>query len=82
MTPIVFKRQDIRRILYLLQVNLFSGALFIQQALNWNLWVSISLLLAATALCTVTGGLAAVIYTDTLQAFVMVAGAVVLAILG
>ena len=63
-------------------MNLFSGALFIQQALDWNIWLSIVLLLTATALCTVTGGLAAVMYTDTLQAFVMVAGAVMLAVLG
>ena len=69
-------------LLSLFQVNLYSGALFIQQALDWNLWVSILLLLAATALCTVTGGLAAVMYTDTLQAFVMVIGAVILSILG
>ncbi len=57
-----------------ISVNLYSGALFIQQALDWNLYISVILLLAATAFCTVTGGLAAVIYTDTLQAFVMVIG--------
>ena len=40
---------------YCLQVNLYSGALFIQQALNWNLYIAILLLLAVTAFCTVTG---------------------------
>ncbi|XP_074641116.1 sodium/mannose cotransporter SLC5A10-like [Tubulanus polymorphus] len=64
-----------------ISVNLYSGALFIQQSLGWNLYLSILLLLVLTALCTVTGGLAAVIYTDTLQAFVMVAGASVLAVM-
>jgi len=38
-----------------LQVNLYAGALFIQQALQWNLYVSVLLLLTATAFCTVTG---------------------------
>lgn len=65
-----------------ISVNLYAGALFIQQALQWNLYVSVLLLLAATAFCTVTGGLAAVIYTDTLQAFVMVLGATILTVIG
>ncbi|XP_064624052.1 sodium/mannose cotransporter SLC5A10-like [Lineus longissimus] len=64
-----------------ISVNMFAGALFIQQALGWDIYFSILLLLAMTAICTVTGGLAAVIYTDTLQAFVMVIGASVLAIM-
>lgn len=64
-----------------ISVNLYSGALFIQQALQWNFYISVLLLLVATAITTVTGGLAAVIYTDTLQAFVMLTGAVILTIL-
>lgn len=39
------------------------------------------ILLTVTALYTVTGGLAAVIYTDTAQTFIMVAGAIVMMIL-
>ena len=38
-------------------------------------------LILITALLTITGGLAAVIYTDTLQAILMVAGATTLTIL-
>jgi hypothetical protein len=34
------------------QVNLFSGAIFIQQALEWNIYLSIFALLALTCLCT------------------------------
>jgi len=64
-----------------ISVNLYSGALFIQQALQWNLYISVLLLLVATAITTVTGGLAAVIYTDTLQAFVMIIGALILTVL-
>ncbi|XP_077061060.1 solute carrier family 5 member 3a [Siphateles boraxobius] len=61
-----------------LSVDLYSGALFIQESLGWNLYVSVILLITMTALLTVTGGLAAVIYTDTLQAFLMISGALCL----
>lgn len=61
-----------------LSVDLYSGALFIQESLGWNLYVSVILLITMTALLTVTGGLAAVIYTDTLQAFLMILGALCL----
>lgn len=61
-----------------LSVDLYAGALFIQESLGWNLYLSIILLIAMTALLTVTGGLAAVIYTDTIQAFLMIGGALCL----
>ncbi|XP_012695993.2 solute carrier family 5 member 3a [Clupea harengus] len=65
-----------------LSVDLYSGALFIQESLGWNLYLSIILLITTTALLTITGGLAAVIYTDTLQAFLMIAGALCLSVIG
>uniref|UniRef100_A0A5K4F2D4 Putative na+/myo-inositol cotransporter n=1 Tax=Schistosoma mansoni TaxID=6183 RepID=A0A5K4F2D4_SCHMA len=65
----------------LIQVNLYSGSLFLAEALEWNTWLSIIILLSITTLITVTGGLAAVLYTDTLQFFVMIFGATVLTIL-
>ncbi|XP_035248819.1 sodium/myo-inositol cotransporter-like [Anguilla anguilla] len=61
-----------------LSVALYSGALFIQESLGWDLYLSVILLIAMTAVLTVTGGLAAVIYTDTLQAVLMIAGALTL----
>ncbi|XP_054711185.1 sodium/myo-inositol cotransporter 2-like [Uloborus diversus] len=63
-----------------ISVNLFSGAVFINQALHWDLYVAIVGLLLMTGICTITGGLAAVIYTDTLQFFVMIIGATIVAI--
>ncbi|KAM9820858.1 sodium/myo-inositol cotransporter-like [Neosynchiropus ocellatus] len=62
-------------------VDLYAGALFIQESLGWNLYLSIILLIVMTALLTVTGGLAAVIYTDALQAFLMIAGALCLTVI-
>ncbi|XP_037534438.1 sodium/glucose cotransporter 2 [Nematolebias whitei] len=61
-----------------ISVDMFSGAVFIQQALGWNIYVSVIALLLITALYTVTGGLAALMYTDTFQTFVIIAGAFVL----
>lgn len=59
-------------------VDLYAGALFIQQALAWNIYWSIAGILAITALYTVAGGLKAVIYTDSLQTLIMIVGATIL----
>ncbi|XP_051891279.1 sodium/glucose cotransporter 2 isoform X1 [Pristis pectinata] len=59
-------------------VDMFSGAVFIQQALGWNIYVAVIALLIITCIYTVTGGLAALMYTDTVQTFVIIAGAFVL----
>ncbi|KAM9805161.1 sodium/myo-inositol cotransporter [Neosynchiropus ocellatus] len=64
-----------------LSVDLYAGALFIQESLGWNLYVSIVLLISMTALLTVTGGLVAVLYTDALQAVLMIGGALTLTIM-
>ncbi|XP_071496854.1 sodium/glucose cotransporter 4-like [Diadema antillarum] len=61
-----------------ISVDLFAGALFVQQSLGWDLYLSIIILLAITAVYTVVGGLSAVIYTDALQTAIMLIGAVVL----
>ncbi|XP_058888826.1 sodium/glucose cotransporter 1-like [Acipenser ruthenus] len=61
-----------------ISADMFSGAIFIQQALGLNIYLAVVMLLAITALYTVTGGLAAVIYTDTLQTIIMVVGSFIL----
>lgn len=58
-----------------LAVSIFAGALFIQLSLGWDMYISIVALLIVTGLYTVLGGLAAVIYTDTLQTAIMTIGA-------
>ncbi|XP_063092507.1 sodium/glucose cotransporter 4 isoform X6 [Cavia porcellus] len=65
-----------------ISTDIFSGALFIQMALGWNLYLSTGILLVVTAIYTITGGLTAVIYTDALQTVIMVGGALVLMFLG
>ncbi|KAM9357983.1 sodium/glucose cotransporter 4 [Symphorus nematophorus] len=58
-----------------ISTDLFSGALFIQVSLGWDLYLSTGILLLVTAAYTVAGGLTAVMYTDALQTVIMVGGA-------
>ncbi|XP_069850564.1 sodium/glucose cotransporter 1 isoform X2 [Dipodomys merriami] len=61
-----------------ISADIFSGAIFINMALGLNIYLAIIILLAITALYTITGGLAAVIYTDTLQTAIMLVGSFIL----
>uniref|UniRef100_G3PYU9 Sodium/glucose cotransporter 1 n=1 Tax=Gasterosteus aculeatus aculeatus TaxID=481459 RepID=G3PYU9_GASAC len=61
-----------------ISADMFSGAIFINQALGLNIYLAVIMLLLITSLYTVTGGLAAVIYTDTLQTIIMIVGSFIL----
>ncbi|XP_004612896.2 sodium/mannose cotransporter SLC5A10 [Sorex araneus] len=63
-----------------ISIDLYAGALFVHICLGWSFYLSTSLMLIVTALYTIAGGLAAVIYTDALQTLIMVVGAVILAV--
>nr|XP_022335312.1 sodium/glucose cotransporter 4-like [Crassostrea virginica] len=75
----------VQLVLYILSklvVSIFSGSLFIQMALGWNMYASIIALLVITGIFTVLGGLTAVMYTDTFQTAVMMIGAVIVTAYG
>uniref|UniRef100_A0A3Q2YYE3 Sodium/glucose cotransporter 1 n=2 Tax=Hippocampus comes TaxID=109280 RepID=A0A3Q2YYE3_HIPCM len=61
-----------------ISADMFSGAIFINQALGLNIYLAVVALLLITGLYTVTGGLAAVIYTDALQTIIMIVGSFIL----
>ncbi|XP_012935634.1 sodium/glucose cotransporter 4 [Aplysia californica] len=61
-----------------ISADIYAGAIFIQQAVNWDMYASIVALLVVTAIYTVSGGLRAVIYTDTMQTVIMIIGAIIL----
>ncbi|XP_069339334.1 sodium/mannose cotransporter SLC5A10 isoform X1 [Eulemur rufifrons] len=63
-----------------ISLDLYAGALFVHICLGWNFYLSTILTLVITALYTIAGGLATVIYTDALQTLIMVVGAVILAV--
>ncbi|XP_076333210.1 sodium/glucose cotransporter 4-like isoform X3 [Tachypleus tridentatus] len=64
-----------------ISADLFAGAIFIEQSLNWDLYVSVCVLLAVAAIFTIAGGLSAVIWTDFVQTILMVIGSLVLMVL-
>ncbi|MFC1746055.1 sodium:solute symporter [Candidatus Riflebacteria bacterium] len=59
-------------------VAVYAGALVLKTILGWNIWAGAILLIVSTGIYTVFGGLLAVIYTDFIQAFILIGGAVVL----
>ncbi|XP_071156466.1 sodium/glucose cotransporter 4-like isoform X1 [Mytilus edulis] len=64
-----------------ISADLYAGAIFIEQSLKWDIYASITLLLAIAAIFTIAGGLTAVIWTDFVQAILMILGAIALMIL-
>ncbi|CAF0983797.1 unnamed protein product [Adineta ricciae] len=64
-----------------ISVDLYSGAIFLNQALGWNMYVSVIALVALAALFTIGGGLSAVIWTDFIQTIIMVIAAFILMII-
>ena len=65
-----------------ISVSLFAGGILIREIVGWDYMTSAILLVVATGVYTIAGGLAAVIYTDLFQAFVLIGGAIVLTVLG
>ncbi|MBN1292288.1 MAG: sodium:solute symporter [Candidatus Latescibacteria bacterium] len=65
-----------------ISVSLFAGAILIEAVIGWPPLVSAILLVLATGIYTIAGGLSAVIYTDMIQAFILIGGSVVLTVIG
>ena len=61
-------------------VAVYAGALVLRTILGWNMYVGALVLLAATGVYTVFGGLRAVIYTDFMQCIILIGGGVILTI--
>ncbi|KAK4537735.1 hypothetical protein CDCA_CDCA14G3760 [Cyanidium caldarium] len=64
-----------------ISATLYSGAIVLRVLLGWPVWLSLLLLLLLTALYTILGGLQAVIFTEILQAVVLLAGGLALSVL-
>jgi len=65
-----------------ISVALFAGALLIKVVIGWPPMVSAIVLVVATGVYTIAGGLSAVIYTDMIQTFIMIAGSLLLTVIG
>jgi len=63
-------------------VTIFAGALVFQQFLDVNFWAGAFILVAVTGVYTILGGLHAVMYTEAIQAIVLLLGSAVLMVMG
>ncbi len=65
-----------------ISVHLYAGAIIAESVLGWRPMTAAIILVIATGVYTVAGGLAAVIYTDLVQTLILLAGAIVLTVIG
>ena len=65
-----------------ISVHLYAAAVVLQRVVGWSPLTAALILVIATGVYTVTGGLAAVIYTDLVQTLILIFGAALLAIIG
>jgi solute:Na+ symporter, SSS family len=65
-----------------ISVSLYAGALVLRAVAGWDFYTSAVVMVIATGIYTIFGGLAAVIYTELLQAVVLLVGAIALTVIG
>src|SRR5215470_9940046 len=65
-----------------ISVQLYAASVVLERVAGWSLWKTAIVLVVATGIYTVAGGLAAVIYTDTVQTLILITGAVALTVIG
>jgi len=65
-----------------ISVQLYAASVVLERVAGWSLWKTAIVLVIATGVYTIAGGLAAVIYTDMVQTMILIFGAVLLTIIG
>jgi solute:Na+ symporter, SSS family len=65
-----------------ISVHLYAAAIVLERVVGWNQWTAAIILVVATGIYTIAGGLAAVIYTDLVQTMILLAGAIALTFIG
>src|SRR3954465_4494675 len=65
-----------------ISVTLYAGGVVIRAVTGWNFYTAAIVLIVVTGLYTVFGGLRAVVYTEVLQAIVLILGSAVLMVIG
>src|ERR687887_2409902 len=61
-----------------ISVHLYAAAVVLERVVGWNPMTAAVVLVIATGIYTIAGGLSAVIYTDLVQTVILLAGAIVL----
>jgi SSS family solute:Na+ symporter len=65
-----------------ISVQLYAASVVLERIAGWSLVKTAIVLVVATGIYTIAGGLAAVIYTDTVQTLILITGAVALTVIG
>jgi SSS family solute:Na+ symporter len=65
-----------------ISVTIFAGAIVFEALMGVDFWTGAFIVVVATGIYTVFGGLRAVMYTELLQMFVMIGGAVAVTLIG
>src|SRR5438093_13012501 len=65
-----------------ISVHLYAAAIVLERVVGWNALQAAVVLVIATGVYTIAGGLAAVIYTDLVQTIILIIGAVILTFTG
>src|SRR5437660_8022540 len=65
-----------------ISVQLYAASVVLERVAGWSLWKTAVVLVIATGIYTIAGGLAAVIYTDMVQTMILIVGAVALTLIG
>src|SRR6266851_7025012 len=65
-----------------ISVHLYAAGIVLERVVGWNPLTAALILVIATGVYTVAGGLAAVIYTDLVQTLILIFGAVILTVIG
>jgi solute:Na+ symporter, SSS family len=65
-----------------ISVHLYAAAIVLERVVGWSPLTAAVVLVIATGIYTIAGGLAAVIYTDLVQTLILIAGAVILTVIG
>ena len=65
-----------------ISVTLYAGGVVIRAVTGWSFYTAAIVLIVVTGLYTIFGGLRAVVYTEVLQAIVLILGSVTLMIIG
>src|SRR6187549_2769890 len=65
-----------------ISVTLFAGGVVMRAVTGFDIWTSATVLIVITGLYTIFGGLRAVIYTEVMQAVVLIFGSAALMLIG
>jgi SSS family solute:Na+ symporter len=65
-----------------ISVTLYAGAIVVRAVTGLDMWTSATVIVVATGVYTIAGGLRAVIYTEVMQTFVLIVGSLLLTVLG